>query len=92
MFCIAPLDPGGVSVSCKVDDGEFAELVERPDVIPAPYLARARWIALESADALTPQELNRRIVRSWELVVSRLPKRERNRLNALRPPSPAASG
>lgn len=92
MFRVVPLDPGSVLVSFKVDDGEFAELVERPGVIPAPYLARARWIALESADALTPQELKRRIVRSWELVVSRLPKRERERLNALRPPSPAASG
>lgn len=92
MFCVAPLDPAGVFVSFKVDDAEFAELVERTGIVPAPYLARARWIALESEEALPPQELKRRIGRSWELVVSRLPKRERGRLNALRPPSPPASG
>lgn len=91
MFCVAPLEPGETLVSFKVGDDEFTELVERPGIIPAPYLARARWIALEHEDAMPPAELKRRIERSWELVAARLPKRERLRLSALRPPAPPAS-
>lgn len=92
MFCVAPLEPGGIDVSFKVEDEEFAELIERPGIIPAPYLARARWIALENGDAMPPAELKRRIGRSWELAAARLPKRERLRLSALRQPAPPASG
>jgi len=92
MFCVAPLEPGEILVSFKVEEEEFSELTERPGIVPAPYLARARWIALEHEDAMPPSELKSRIARSWQLVVERLPKRERNRLNALRQPSPPASG
>lgn len=91
MFCVVSLEPGAVWLSLKAPDDEFAELIERPGIVPAPYLARARWIALEHEDAMSPQELKRRIERSWELVVARLPKRERLRLTALRQPSPPAS-
>lgn len=91
MFCVVSLEPGGVWLSFKVEDDAFAELVERPGIVPAPYLARAKWIALESEDAMPPCELKERVERSWELVAARLPKRERERLNALRRQSPPAS-
>jgi hypothetical protein len=35
---------------------EFAELVERPGIIQAPYFARNQWVALETEDALTAAE------------------------------------
>ncbi len=91
MFCVVSLEPGAVWLSLKAADDEFADLIERPGIVPAPYLARARWIALEHEDAMLPQELKRRIQRSWDLVAARLPKRERDRLSALRPPAPPAS-
>jgi len=91
MFCVVSLEPGGVWLSFKVEDDAFAELVERPGIVPAPYLARAKWIALESEDAMPPRELKQGIEQSWELVAARLPKRERERLNALRRQSPPAS-
>jgi predicted DNA-binding protein (MmcQ/YjbR family) len=91
MFCVVSLEPGGVRLSFKVEDDAFAELVERPGIVPAPYLARAKWIALESEDAMPPRELKERVERSWDLVAARLPKRERERLNALRRQSPPAS-
>lgn len=91
MFCVVSLEPGSVWLSLKVAGDEFGELIELPGIVPAPYLARARWIALEHEDAMPPLELKRRIGRSWELVVARLPERERMRLTALRRPSPPAS-
>ncbi len=84
MFCTVPLEPGGVRLSFKAGEEEFSELTERPGIIPAPYLARAKWVALEDEDAMTPAELKARIERSWELAAAKLPKRQRERLNALR--------
>jgi predicted DNA-binding protein (MmcQ/YjbR family) len=92
MFCVAQLEPGPVWLSIKVDEEEFATLTLQPGIVPAPYLARARWIALEHEDAMPPAELQRRIQRSWLLAAARLPVRVRARLNALRRPAPPASG
>ncbi len=82
MFCVVSLEPGGVWLSLKAAEEEYAELVERPGIVPAPYLARARWVALESPDAMQPAELKQRIVQSWKLVAGRRSKRERERLMA----------
>jgi len=37
-----------VSLSFKASPETFADLTERPNIIPAPYLARAQWVALET--------------------------------------------
>jgi predicted DNA-binding protein (MmcQ/YjbR family) len=34
------------SLSFKVADDRFLEYTDRPEIIPAPYLARARWVAI----------------------------------------------
>ncbi|MEJ5367145.1 MAG: MmcQ/YjbR family DNA-binding protein [Bryobacteraceae bacterium] len=91
MFCVVSLEPGSVWLSLKAGEEEFGELVERPGIVPAPYLARAKWVALESQDAMQPPELKERIVRSWKLVVARLNRRERERLMAQLDSSPSAS-
>lgn len=79
MFCVARLEAeeGEPLVGFKVSDEEFAELVERPGIVPAPYLARARWVSLESYAALRKADYERLIVGSYNLVVARLPKSKR---------------
>jgi predicted DNA-binding protein (MmcQ/YjbR family) len=57
MFAAAPLEPAPVCLSFKAAPESFAELAERPNVIPAPYLARAQWVALQTWDALPDDEL-----------------------------------
>ncbi len=74
MFTVASLEPESHVLSLKVTPEEFAELVERPGIVPAPYLARAKWVALERFDALRASELERLVRGSYALVVSRLPK------------------
>jgi predicted DNA-binding protein (MmcQ/YjbR family) len=81
MFAITPLEPARLWLSIKADPQEFADLTERPGVIPAPYLARAKWIAVESKHALTPPELEALIRRSYELVLAKLPRKARERLS-----------
>ena len=75
MFAVAALVPAKVALSFKSAPEEFAELVERPGVIPAPYMARAQWVALETGDAIQRAELKRLLTRSYELVVAKLPKK-----------------
>src|ERR1700732_1732717 len=50
MFAVARLEPAKIWISLKASPENFAELTERPGVLPAPYLARAKWIALEWKD------------------------------------------
>ena len=80
MFAVAALEPGGVWLSLKCSPEAFAELVEREGIIPAPYLARAHWVALESEDAMRPAELKERLRDGYEAVLAKLPKRARRSL------------
>ena len=75
MFAIASLEPAPVCLTFKCSDESFAELTERPKIIPAPYLARAKWAALEAPDAVTRDELQELLQTSYELVFAKLPKR-----------------
>src|SRR5262245_21213547 len=93
MFAITPLEPAPVFLTFKATDESFAELTERQSIIPAPYLARAKWVALENADALSPQELAPLLRLSYDLVLAKLPKKARDRLASTKPKrkSPAHS-
>ena len=53
MFAVMPLEPAPVKLSFKCSPDDFVELTERPGIIPAPYLARAQWVALQTEDALS---------------------------------------
>jgi predicted DNA-binding protein (MmcQ/YjbR family) len=77
MFAVTPLEPAPVWLSFKASPENFAELTERPNIIPAPYLARAQWVALETRDALPQDELARLLRESYDLVLAKLPKRTR---------------
>jgi len=77
MFAVVPLEPAKVWLSLKCSPEEFAELVERPGIIPAAYLARHHWISLETEDAITTAELKRLLRRSYDLVLEKLPKKAR---------------
>ena len=80
MFAITPLEPAPVWLSFKASPEKFAELTERPNIIPAPYLARAQWVALENKEALLPEELARLLRDSYEMILAKLPKKTRELL------------
>jgi predicted DNA-binding protein (MmcQ/YjbR family) len=75
MFAVTRLEPAKVWLSLKANPENFADLTERPGVIPAPYLARAKWIALESPDAFPDAELAELLRESYELVRAKLPRK-----------------
>ena len=77
MFAIVPLEPAKVWLGFKCSPEEFAELIERPGIIPSAYLARAHWVSLETEDALPSKEITRLLRRSYDLVLEKLPKKAR---------------
>ena len=85
MFAVTPLEPAPVCLSFKASPENFAELTERPNVIPAPYLARAQWVALQTRDALPPEELARLLRESYDMVFARLPRKIRDAVSRAKP-------
>lgn len=81
MFAVLVLIPAKVWLSFKCSPEEFAELTERPGIIPAPYSARYYWVALETQDALAPAELERLLRSSYDMVFAKLPKKTQSALS-----------
>ena len=77
MFVVVNLEPPH-QLAFKCTPESFGELVERPGIIPAPYMARNLWVQeQELGGALDRRELEIFVKKSYELVVSKLPKSRR---------------
>jgi len=77
MFTVVNLErPHSIAFKCTPDS--FGELIERPGIIPAPYMARNMWVQeQELGDVLDRRELETLIRTSYDLVVAKLPKSKR---------------
>lgn len=81
MFCVAFADKAGRElVSFKVDDELFLQYTDRPGFIPAPYLARARWVQVNDLKKVSDAELKALIRRSHQLVAAKLTRKLRESL------------
>src|ERR1700692_1683803 len=74
MFAHTVLEVAPVWLSFKCSPENFAELTERPGIVPAPYLARAQWIALETKDALSSGELAALVRHAYDILVGNVPR------------------
>jgi predicted DNA-binding protein (MmcQ/YjbR family) len=84
MFAVISLGAPKSVMSFAGGPEGFAELVERDGVFPAPYLARAHWVAVERWDTLPARELQSLLTRAREIVYAKLPKRTKDVL-AMKP-------
>jgi len=75
MFCVAPMDTP-LKVSVKVTDEEFGELTNLPGIIPAPYVARYKWIFVEDVNVISEKKWEYYITQSYNLVKAKLSKKE----------------
>ena len=66
-----------VKISFKCSDFSYALLIEEPGIIPAPYLARAKWVQIETAGALDDDEIGNYLGAAYEIIVSKLTKSTR---------------
>jgi predicted DNA-binding protein (MmcQ/YjbR family) len=77
MFVVVNLEPPH-QIGFKCTPETFGELVERPGIIPAPYMARNMWVQEQSlGETLTRRELEVLVRTSYDLVVAKLPKSKR---------------
>jgi predicted DNA-binding protein (MmcQ/YjbR family) len=79
MFCVAGLDQP-LKVSFKVADDEFEELSTSDGFIPAPYMARAKWVQVTKAAVLNTKQWENYIRQSHRLVSAKLTKKLRTEL------------
>ncbi len=77
MFAAVDLEPPH-AIAFKCSEEAFGELVERPGIVPAPYLARARWVQeTEIGETLDLRELAELLRAAHGIVASKLPKSRR---------------
>ncbi|CAN5510600.1 MmcQ/YjbR family DNA-binding protein [soil metagenome] len=67
MFCITGIE-GEFGVSLKVKDEEYDELTGRDHIIPAPYLARYKWIHVSNPNTFSMKEWKHYLQQSLKLV------------------------
>ena len=84
MFAMTPVDGSdGGRLSCKVDDARFLELTDQPGIIPAPYLARARWVSIIEPQRFSTDELETFVRDAYRAIRSRLTKKAQAALASL---------
>src|SRR6267154_3415779 len=88
MFAVVGLDE--VRFTFKSAPEVFAELIEREDIRPAPYLGRYKWVMLDRLDALRDAELEDLVRQSYEMVVANAPKTKLGKKSLKRHESSAA--
>jgi len=72
IFAMVGLDNPRVCFKCTPDT--FAELIEREDIRPAPYVGRYKWVMVDRLDAVRSDELEDLIRQSYEMVAAKAPK------------------
>jgi len=82
IFAGMSLDPPH-SLSFKCTPEKFDELIEWEGIIPAPYMARNKWVMLERLDALNDSEIKRLIKNSYEMIFSKLTKKAQAELGVV---------
>src|SRR5215471_572654 len=69
MFTLVNLDGDGRAViSYCAGPERYAELLEREGILPAPYLARAYWVAVERWSVFSNSEWQSELTAAHELV------------------------
>ncbi len=81
IFAVMNLEPPH-QLAFKCMPEKFDELIEVDGIIPAPYMARNKWVRLEHPNALGDSEIKGLIKSSYEMVFAKLPKKTRAELGA----------
>ena len=71
IFALLSLSSVPPRLMFKCEPEKFAELVEHEDIIPAPYLGRYKWVALERLDVLPWSDTTDLITESYEMVAAK---------------------
>ena len=70
-------------ISFKCSDLNYQILCELPGIIPAPYLARAKWVQIQEEDAMSDEDLEDYIKSAFEIISSKLTKKVQKELELI---------
>lgn len=73
MFLITSPDDVPISASFKASDESFEELIDREGFMPAPYLARNKWVRVDNIKRFNKREWEKYLKQSYELIFAKLP-------------------
>ena len=78
MFALVNLDNDGRAlISYAAGPERYAELLEIDGIIPAPYMARIYWVAVERWNVFRPAEWEQELAAAHALTLNKLPPRTR---------------
>lgn len=78
MFLITSPDQSPVTASFKTSEEKFNELTEQEGFMPAPYLARYKWVWVDDISRLSSKDWKELLRLSYELVKAKLPKKRKS--------------
>jgi predicted DNA-binding protein (MmcQ/YjbR family) len=78
IFCLLDRDPGEVWL--KVSPMSYDLLIELPGIRPAPYFARASWVAISGDSDLSDADVRAYLAEAHRLIAGKLSKKVRNEL------------
>lgn len=90
MFLVTAPDHVPVSASFKTSDEDFEILPNRPGFIPAPYMARNKWIFVDDISRLSKKDWEKYLQSSYSLIASKLPLRVQKEIASGKPVTKAA--
>jgi predicted DNA-binding protein (MmcQ/YjbR family) len=76
IFAIVGLDNPRLCFKCAPD--VLADLIEREDLHPAPYVGRYKWVMADRLDALGAGETKDLIRQSYSMVAATAPKKSKS--------------
>jgi predicted DNA-binding protein (MmcQ/YjbR family) len=74
IFVMLGLDNPRMCFKCSPE--VFAELIEREDIRPAPYVGRYKWVMLDRLDAVPWVELQELVRQSYDMVLAKSPAKK----------------
>lgn len=80
MFLVTAPDHVPVSASFKTSDELFDALSAKEGIIPAPYMARNKWVQLDDIRRLSDKDWKKYIDLSYALIASKLPAKLRREI------------
>jgi predicted DNA-binding protein (MmcQ/YjbR family) len=79
IFAIVSLTSVPQKMCFKCTPETFAELIEREDIHPAPYVGRYKWVMLDRLDALRRDEIEDLIGQSYAMIAPKTGGAERRK-------------
>jgi predicted DNA-binding protein (MmcQ/YjbR family) len=73
MFAVTSLETSPTRLSFKCTPEKFDELIEQEGIVPAPYMARNKWVMLERLEALNDAEIKKLVRNSYDMILAKLP-------------------